>query len=41
VRQPDWFDISAHLRCKQCGSVGYVDTRRDLGELINLNKAIS
>lgn len=36
----DWHDISAHLRCTQCGSVGYVDTRRDLGEVIDFNKGI-
>jgi hypothetical protein len=22
----DWHDISAHLKCTQCGSVGWVDT---------------
>jgi hypothetical protein len=38
VRQPDWFDISA--QCTQCGSVGCVDTQRDLGE-VNFNKGIS
>jgi hypothetical protein len=28
---PDWswYDISAHLRCTECGAVGYVDTRPD------------
>jgi hypothetical protein len=23
----DWFQISAHLRCTKCGTVGYLDTR--------------
>jgi hypothetical protein len=36
----DWTDISAHLRCTDCGSVGYVDTRRDLSEIINFNKGV-
>jgi hypothetical protein len=37
----DWYDISAHLRCRERDSVGYVDTRRDLSEVINFNKGIS
>jgi hypothetical protein len=36
----DWVDISAHLRCTACGTVGYVDTRLDWGEVINFNKGI-
>jgi hypothetical protein len=26
----DWYDISAHIKCTKCGSVGYVDTRPNL-----------
>jgi hypothetical protein len=37
----DWYDISAHLRCTQCGSVGFVETRLDWGEVINLEKAFA
>src|ERR1700736_3823355 len=33
-----WSDISAHLRCTQCGTVGYVDTRLDWSEVIDFNK---
>jgi hypothetical protein len=36
----DWREISAHLRCSRCGTVGYVDTRMDWGEVINFNKGI-
>ena len=36
----DWYYISAHLRCTHCDSVGYVDTRRDLSELVDFNKGI-
>ncbi len=36
----DWYDISAHLRCTKCGTVGYVDTRVDWSEVINFNKGI-
>ena len=36
----DWADISAHLRCTVCGTVGYVDTRLDWSEVINFNKGI-
>jgi hypothetical protein len=36
----NWYDISAHLRCKECGSVGYVDTRPDWSEIIDFNKGI-
>ena len=35
----DWRDISAHLRCMHCGSVGYVVTRLDWSEVIDFNKA--
>jgi hypothetical protein len=38
--QWDWSDISAHLRCTECGSVGYVDTRADLSEIINFSKGV-
>jgi hypothetical protein len=37
----DWYDISAHLKCTRCGSVGWVDTRPNWGEVINFNKGIS
>lgn len=36
----DWFDISAHLKCTECGSVGWVDTRLDWSEVINFNKGV-
>jgi len=36
----DWSDISAHLRCTKCGTVGFVDTRVDWSEVINFNKGI-
>jgi hypothetical protein len=36
----DWRDISAHLKCTKCGTVGYVDTRVDWSEVINFNKGI-
>ena len=36
----DWYDISAHLKCRRCGSVGWVDTRLDWSEVINFNKGI-
>jgi hypothetical protein len=36
----DWRDISAHLKCTRCGTVGYVDTRVDWTEVINFNKGI-
>ena len=36
-----WQAISAHLRCTACGSVGYVDTRLDWGEVINFNQGIT
>jgi hypothetical protein len=36
----DWYDISAHLKCTQCGSVGWVDTRPNWGEVVNFNKGI-
>jgi hypothetical protein len=28
----DWRDISAHLKCTKCGTVGYVDTRVNWSE---------
>ncbi len=39
---PDWTwpQISAHLRCSKCASIGYVDTRLNWGEVINFNKGI-
>ncbi len=37
----DWYDISAHLKCSVCGTVGYVDTRMDWSEVIDFNKGIS
>ena len=36
----DWSDISAHLRCTACGTVGYVDTRLNWSEVIDFNKGI-
>jgi hypothetical protein len=36
----DWYDISAHLKCTKCGSVGYVDTRLNWSDVINFNKGI-
>ena len=36
----DWQDISAHLRCTKCGTVGYVDTRLNWSEVIDFNKGI-
>ena len=36
----DWRDISAHFRCTQCGTVGYVDTRMDWCEVIDFNKGV-
>lgn len=36
----DWHDISAHLKCTKCGTVGWVDTRLDWSEVINFNKGI-
>jgi hypothetical protein len=36
----DWYDISAHLKCMKCGSVGWVDTRPNWGEVVNFNKGI-
>ena len=36
----DWQDISAHFRCSQCGTVGYVDTRMDWSEVIDFNKGV-
>jgi hypothetical protein len=36
----DWYDISAHLKCTKCGSIGWVDTRPNWGEVINFNKGI-
>ena len=38
--QWDWQDISAHLRCTRCGTVGYVDTRMDWSEVIDFNRGI-
>ncbi len=39
---PDWpwQAVSAHLRCTECGCIGYVDTRVDWNEVINFNKGI-
>jgi len=36
----DWYDICAHLKCTQCGSVGWVDPRPNWSEVINYNKGI-
>jgi hypothetical protein len=39
---PPWdgYDISAHLKCTACGSVGWVDTRGDWSEVIDFNRGI-
>jgi hypothetical protein len=36
----DWYQISAHLRCTKCGTVGYVDTRLNWSEVIDFNKGV-
>jgi hypothetical protein len=36
----DWYDISAHLRCTKCGTVGYVDTRLNWSEVIDFNRGV-
>jgi hypothetical protein len=36
-----WQDISAHLKCTECGAVGYVDTRLNWSEVIDFNKRIN
>jgi hypothetical protein len=36
----DWYDISAHLRCTKCGTVGFVDTRPNWSEVIDFNKGV-
>ena len=40
---PDWQwpDILAHLKCTQCGSVGWVDPRPKMGEVVNYNKGVN
>jgi len=40
LRDWDWRDISAHLRCTACGTVGYVDTRLNWSEVIDFNKGV-
>jgi hypothetical protein len=37
----DWHDISAHLKCTVCGSVGWVDTRLDSSAVIEFDMGIS
>jgi hypothetical protein len=36
----DWYDICAHLKCTQCGSIGWVDPRPNWCEVINFNKGV-
>jgi hypothetical protein len=36
-----WYDISAHLKCTECGAVGYVDTRLNWSEVIDFNKRVN
>jgi hypothetical protein len=36
-----WHDISAHLKCTECGAVGYVDTRLNWSEVIDFNKRVN
>ena len=36
----DWHDISAHLKCTKCGTVGYVDTRLNWSEVVDFNKGL-
>jgi hypothetical protein len=40
---PDWQwpDILAHLKCTNCGSVGWVDPRPNWGEVIDYEKGVS
>jgi hypothetical protein len=35
-----WYDICAHLKCTECGSVGWVDPRPNWPEVINFNKGV-
>jgi len=39
-RLPDWgwYDVCAHLKCTQCGSVGWVDPRPNWTEGIEYSK---
>src|SRR5438270_8405553 len=37
----DWYDICAHLKCTKCGSVGWVDPRRNWCEVIDFNKGLA
>lgn len=36
----DWYDICAHLKCTQCGNVGWVDPRPNWPEVINYGKGV-
>ena len=36
----DWYDICAHLKCTECGSVGWVDPRPNWSDVIDFNKGI-
>jgi hypothetical protein len=40
---PDWQwpDILAHLKCTKCGSVGWVDSRPNWGEVIDYERSVS
>jgi hypothetical protein len=40
---PDWQwpDILAHLKCTNCGSVGWVDPRPNWGEVIDYNRGVN
>jgi hypothetical protein len=42
-RLPDrgWYDICVHLKCTQCGSVGWIDPRPNWSEVINYGKGVS
>ncbi len=37
----DWYDICAHLKCTECGSVGWVDPRPNWSDVVDFNKGIS
>jgi len=36
----DWYDITAHPKCTECGAIGWVDTRLDWSDVINFNKGV-
>jgi hypothetical protein len=36
----EWYDICAHLKCTECGSVGWVDPRPNWSDVIDFNKGV-